>query len=242
MEANKMDRGSDAMKTHLSSVPKIQVRQTRRGWLQECIGCEAKSEFKYFIEGNQFADSLEDSDCCIRLFCSPCHPFKMMVKDTASTAEILTMDRPFACPVGNCKCCCYQAMSFSSGGSELGSIKEDCYYCVPQFTMFDHSGNEVYIVHPPTCCGGVCYNCCAEGKNCFAVCCKVPFHVFPASQKGSTDGGAQHAGKIVKLPKSLMTEILTEANAFDVEFPTSASADQKAMLTGTAIFLNANFF
>jgi hypothetical protein len=46
----------------------------------------------------------------------------------------------------------------------------------------------------------------------------------------------------LKKPKSLKTEIFTDANAFEVKFPSQATVDQKAMLVGTAIFLNAVFF
>jgi hypothetical protein len=37
-------------------------------------------------------------------------------------------------------------------------------------------------------------------------------------------------------------ELFTDADAFDVHFPEAATVDQKAMLVGTAIFLNAVFF
>lgn len=60
--------------------------------------------------------------------------------------------------------------------------------------------------------------------------------------KGSTDGSAAHIGKIVKAPKSMATEVFTDADAFDVTFPTDANTSEKGMLMGTAIFLNANFF
>lgn len=42
--------------------------------------------------------------------------------------------------------------------------------------------------------------------------------------------------------KSLKTEIFTEADAFEVSFPNDATVDQKALLVGTSIFVNANFF
>jgi len=49
-------------------------------------------------------------------------------------------------------------------------------------------------------------------------------------------------GKILKKPKSAFTEIFTEANAFEVDFPTDATASQKAVLVGTSIFFNSIFF
>eukprot|EP00540_Astrosyne_radiata_P008902 CAMPEP_0116841772 /NCGR_PEP_ID=MMETSP0418-20121206/11136_1 /TAXON_ID=1158023 /ORGANISM="Astrosyne radiata, Strain 13vi08-1A" /LENGTH=248 /DNA_ID=CAMNT_0004472287 /DNA_START=37 /DNA_END=783 /DNA_ORIENTATION=- len=238
----KMDRGSDALKNHLEGCSLMDIRQTRRGWLQDLMGCEARVEFRYFIGENQIAHSLEDSECCMRIWCSPCHPFTMEMKELNTDAEMVSMDRPCRCAMGGCKCCCYQEMTVSSGGQEIGSLKEDCWYCVPSFQVYDPDGTALYKIHPPTCCGGCCVNCCTEGNPCCGKgCCKVPFWVFPASQE-QTDGDAPHVGKILKKPKSAMTEIFTEANAFDVIFPEGCSIAEKGTLIGSAIFINANFF
>jgi len=44
MEANNMeDRGSNALKTHMSDCEQLELRQTRRGWFQECLGCEVRA-------------------------------------------------------------------------------------------------------------------------------------------------------------------------------------------------------
>ncbi len=45
-----------------------------------------------------------------------------------------------------------------------------------------------------------------------------------------------------KVPKSLAVELFTDANAFNVHFPEGASVEQKAMIAGSAILINANFF
>lgn len=127
MDANKMDRGSAALKSHMEGCPKMEIRQTRKGWFQELLGCEARTEFKYFIGGDQVFHSLEDADCCCRLLCAPNHPFQMTVKELNTDAEIVTVDRPFRCAAAGCKCCCYQEATFLSGESELGSIKETCW-------------------------------------------------------------------------------------------------------------------
>mmetsp|Transcript_20584 Transcript_20584/g.43132 ORF Transcript_20584/g.43132 Transcript_20584/m.43132 type:complete len:249 (-) Transcript_20584:177-923(-) len=241
--AEKMDRGSDAMKAHFTGVKEIQARQTRRGWCQEILGCEARTEFKFFKGEEQFAHSLEDAGCCCRVFCQPIHPFKMEVKELNTEAELLTVDRPCACGLGCCKCCCYQTADFSSGGNLLGTIKEQCWYCVPAFTISDDKEEPVYIIHPPTCCGGCCVNCCAEGNPCTRKgCCKQSFRVYPYEQNGNTGGDSPYIGVILKKPKSALTEIFTDANALDVTFPDNATNDQKAILAGTSLFLNAIFF
>jgi len=47
VKSETMDRGSDVMKSHLGGAAKMEIRQTRRGFCQEIMGCEAKTEFKY---------------------------------------------------------------------------------------------------------------------------------------------------------------------------------------------------
>lgn len=241
----KMERGTNpALEAHVRSATKLGIRQTRKGWFQECLGCEARDEFKFFKDGeypNEFATALEDSGCCIRFCCAPCHPYKMSVKEKGTDTELLSMDRPFRCPVGACKCCCYQTMSMTSGGQPIGRIDEKCFCCVPRFMAYDGQGKELYKMHSPTCCCGMCINCCAEGNPCGKGCCKASFRIYPADQK-DTDGDAPYLGVILKTPKSLKTELFTDANAFDLTFPEGASVNEKALLMGSAMFFNANFF
>lgn len=124
---NSMDRGSNALKSHCNGLEKMEIRQTRRGWCQELLGCDAKTEFKYFVGNDQIATSIEDTDCCCRMFCNPIHPFKMVVKELNTEAEMVSVDRPCACQQGPCKCCCYQTATFTSGGQDIGKIEEKCY-------------------------------------------------------------------------------------------------------------------
>lgn len=51
--SNTMDRGAanPALEAHIASAKTLSIRQTRKGWCQECLGCEAKDEFKFFKEG-----------------------------------------------------------------------------------------------------------------------------------------------------------------------------------------------
>lgn len=74
------------------------------------------------------AHSLEDTDCFCRMCCNAIHPFKMNVKELNTEASLLEVDRPCACAAGGCKCCCYQSATFTSGGQDIGSIKETCYF------------------------------------------------------------------------------------------------------------------
>mmetsp|Transcript_50869 Transcript_50869/g.122628 ORF Transcript_50869/g.122628 Transcript_50869/m.122628 type:complete len:231 (-) Transcript_50869:378-1070(-) len=217
------------------------MRQTRRGCFQEILGCEAQTEFKYFIGSDQVFHSLEESNFCARCWCQPCFHWKMAVKELNTEAEVVTVERPCQCCVSSCKCCCYQTATMTSGGAKLGSIQETCWWCVPSFRVFDHEGKQIYLVHAPTCCGGLCVNCCAEGNPCGKGCCKSSFRVYNA-EAGNTNGDAPYLGVILKKPKSAATEVFTDADAFEVDFPKDATADQKGILIGMSIFINSVFF
>jgi len=239
-----MDRGTDACKNHLAECKVMDIRQTRKGWVQELLlGCEAKTEFKYFIGENQVAHSLEDSDFCARCWCQPCYTWKMVVKETNTDAEMIAVHRPFSCCVTSCKCCCpMQEAIVTSNGEEMGRIKEQYFYCVPSFTITDAKGDAKYKVHQPTCLGGMCVNCCTEGCICGRGMCKMPFWIFDINQEKTDGGDAVHIGKILKKPKSLMTEAFTEANAFEATFPNDADIAAKATLIGASVYINSVFF
>lgn len=69
-----MDRGgsvTDACRAHFEGADSIEMRQTRRGFCQELLGCEAKTEFNYFNkDGTRIAHSIEDTDCLCRMCCT----------------------------------------------------------------------------------------------------------------------------------------------------------------------------
>lgn len=89
----------------------------------------------------------------------------------------------------------------------------------------------------------MCVNCCTEGNPCCGRgCCKVPFWIFDAQESNTNGSNVPKLGKIVKVPKSLMVEIFTDANAFDITFPEQANVEQKALIAGSSILLNSLFF
>jgi hypothetical protein len=135
------------------------------------LGCESSTEFKYFVDGTQIAHSLEDSNCCCRCWCNPCHPFTMQVKELNTEAEMLTVERPCACCTSCCKCCCMQRATVTSGGQKMGSMKEQFYCCVPTFTLLDGKDQPIYTMHQPTCCGGMCVNPCTGNVLADVYCC-----------------------------------------------------------------------
>lgn len=86
----------------------------------------------------------------------------------------------------------------------------------------------------------MCVNCCAEGNPCGNGCCRESFRIY--NSEVGNQGGDEYEGTILKKPKSSLTEAFTDSDAFEVDFPKNASADQKGILTGAAIFINSLFY
>jgi len=90
----------------------------------------------------------------------------------ASAPVMLTIDCPFRCPIGSCKCRRFQEISVKDAatGTKLGGAKEKFYCCpVPLFQVLE-GDKASYDLQMPTCCGGFCVNVCKEG-----LCnCKIP--------------------------------------------------------------------
>ena len=210
------------------------------GILRRCCGCDAAVEFNIATlaeNNNHVMYALEDSSCPNRFFCGSCRSFEISLTDGAVAGGQLVAkySRPLRCSASPAKCCCYQEMeTFDASGSSAGKTIETCYCCVPQFNVIRPDGTIEYKLSQPTCCGDMLVNCCAEG-----ICnCRIPFYIFPADASTSS----KPAGKIVKIWSGLVKEAFTDADNFELEFPSDAQNDSKARLIGALFLLNQLYF
>lgn len=240
IESQVMDRGSDDLKNTLGDLKELKMVQTRRAWFQECLGCEAKTHFKYFNGDTQIGDSLAESNFFERCCCASCYEFNTDVKSTQG-GSMINVTRPFACGAGACKCCCLQKMQVRSGNDQIGEITETYWYCVPRYEIKTPSGDILYAVQPPTCCGGCCYDCFSEGMSCGKACCVVPFRIYQPEQTNCASD-QPFIGKILKQPRSMLDELFTDATVLNLTFPEGASPAAKGLIVGTGLLINANHF
>lgn len=220
---------------------KIQFAQTKKGCLQELMGCEANTEFKIIANGAHIATAEEQTSCPMRFFCKGARPFKMVVQEGQevqkdATDGPLVLERPFRLAVAGCKCCCFQEITAhaGAGGPVVGKVLEKFFCCVPLFEVQDASGAPKYEVQMPTCLGGMCVNCMKEG----CCNCKIPFYIYEPGKRG--DG--EEKGKIVKIWKGIGQELFTDADTFEFEAPPGANTQDKAALFAATILLNQVFF
>lgn len=225
----------------LENHPDLLVKQTRKGWLMElCCGCDANTEFKIATlddPDNDILYATENTSCCIRVICGPLRPFTITVSEGAvSGGKTHSLHkRRRACPPFCCKCCCFQQIETKDPkGISIGNVIENMWCCVPSFTVFDVNQNEQYIIQQPTCCGGCCVNCCAEGF----CSCRVPFYIYEPGQHVA----GQEVGKVVKIWSGLLNELFTDADKFELRFPTNADGHNKTRLLSATFLINQLFF
>jgi len=233
----------------LDTATEFTVKQTKKGCFQECFGCEANSEFHFYIGENHVSTIEEQSSCCMRFCCKNSRPWttKMSTTTNIADAALLMFERPFRCNVGACKCCCYQeVMVTDPAGAVLGGVREQYWYCVPYYEIYDKSNAVEYLLHQPTCVGGMCVNCCAQG----CCNCRVPFMIHDKEDKeipstGSTKVPGETSepmAQICKVWSGFMKEAFTDADTFELKAPDGASSEAKARLIGATLMINQIYF
>lgn len=120
MEAPKqmdIDMGSESkLEAAFGPHEALLVKQTMRGCLQECLGCDAKSEYKVApfsadqMDGYRVSDmamsvpdvlyATEESSCCCRV-CNPAgRNFQLQISEGGGPGgeKVLYYDKPLTCP------------------------------------------------------------------------------------------------------------------------------------------------
>jgi len=252
--------------------PAISVQQTRRGWIQELCGCEAKSEYRVYkghVEEGQPRDEgipqlghlLEDSPFLIRCCCAASRPFSMnfSVPD-ADGPTLLTFNKgwsnPIMCfvPLGAdkdpltlpCCCCLPNLETVSADGALLGATKYLCdmYLCVPKFGVYDATGTQKYLLRPDTCCG-----CCVK-VNCApwggvgppSRALYVPFLIRDLETGEPLASPDGGAAFVAKVWSGLKKECCTDADNFHVVFPAAADVPDRANLLGATVLIDFTWF
>jgi len=232
------------------------IAQTRKGCVQEMLGCEAESEFKFTMNGEHVAMLNEKSDACIRCLCPVVRPWDtLMTLNSDPSNVLLTFQHPCTFSLGPCKCCgecCFQDVTVVDNQQQkLGMIQEQLWFCVPLFHVKDAQNAVQYEIHEPTCCGGACVNLCAQG----CCNCRVPYLVYAPGHEA--DGPALKAtgctpvpgyenevpdAQITKVWAGMVNELFTDADTFELKCPEGSDAQTKARLIGATLLINQTVF
>lgn len=264
-----MQANSQALSTYLGNKKAILVKQTARGCLQECMGCEAKSEYKisamdfgYMNSGGLMKDgattqpdemyALEQSSFFMRCCWRDGRPMTINVSEGAEAGgnSIIDYNKPCGCPL-NCflpigddgvefPCCCMlPELTATVDGHELKSNYVCDQYCCVSKFSYSEDGQEVYRLKPDTCCFGCCPTCRCGGGRRPA----IPYFFYDPNGERITDGQSEdNQPQIRKVFTGLAKECCTTADTFAVFFPQDADVKRKAGLLGLTFLLDFTVF
>ena len=121
-------------------------------------------------------------------------------------------------------------VSFNQGNQLIGKITQPFTCCEPVFTIYDNSGvARFYISADCRQCGIFCSN------NCCGKLSEALFNIY------KDIGMTPPVGSIIKKLASF-SEIVTNADSYQINFPPDAAPNEKLLLMVTGLMIDYQFF
>ncbi|XP_041032041.1 phospholipid scramblase 1-like [Carcharodon carcharias] len=178
-----------------------------------------KYEIKNKI-GQQIYFATEKSNLCCKIFCGAKRSFKINIVDNMGT-EVIRMRRSVRC--GSCWCpCCLQKLEVQAPpGEPVGYIVQKWHPCLPNFVIQDESEDAVLKIRGP-----FCLSSCGRATN----------------FKIKNLDASKTIGNIAKNWSGLFTEVLTDVDNFEVNFPMTLDVRIKATLMGACFLIDYMYY
>jgi len=266
-----MDNSTSNLQGYLESKSAILVKQTARGCLQECMGCEARSEYKISAMDFGYMESrgllrdgatsqpdemyaLEQSSFCMRCCWRDGRAMSISVSAGAEAGgtALIDYEKPCGCPLN----------IFIPTGDDGGGVECPCCCCLPELTttVDGHELKSQYL------CDGYCcvskFGYYEDGEQiyvlkpdtCCCGCCPtcsmgrgrpaIPYYFYDAGDNRITDGQSDEdrQPQIRKVFTGLAKECCTTADTFAVFFPQGSDVKRKAGLLGLTFLLDFTVF
>jgi len=264
-----MQPTTSSLEAYFGDKKAILVKQTPRGCMQECMGCEAKSEYKisamdfsYMETGGILKEgaatqpdemyALEQSSFCMRCCWRDGRAMSINVSQggDAGGAPIIDYEKPCGCPLNfiiptgedaiECQCCCcLPELNTVVDGVELKSKYLCDLYCCVSKFAYLENGEQVYQLKPDTCCGG-----CLPKPRCSKKKPMIPYFFYDGNGDRITDGNDDdmQQPQIRKVWGGMARECCTTADTFAVFFPEGTDVKRKAGLLGLTFLLDFTVF
>ena len=202
-------------------------------------GCETANRYHVYGQTSQglkyLFKCMERSDYCMRACCpSSVREFNMEIYHILNLGQqasklFANALKPYMIP---CFCCCRPEMTLLLGEQKevVGKIINLFTCCDPEFEVYDKNGNVKFRVHADCCqCGLMCAN---------NICGK-----FSSANFDIYDGTLTNkVGNISKMPAQSYTEMVTDADSYQVSFPAQASAHDKLLLIALGLMIDYQYF
>ena len=174
---------------------------------------------------------LEKSTCCMRFCCDPSlREFNMDILHVGSGFANLFANiyKPFKCVC--CGCCERPEMIVKlNNGENVGKILNPFHCCDPEYNVFDSNDQLKYFVTGEYCQCGLCCSSSICGK-----CSKANFFIFD-KKFGNQIG-------LLTKNEAQCVEIISNADSYSIEFPSSANAKEKLLLICLGLMIDYQHF
>jgi len=210
--------------------------------LELVIGCETENKYNVFAidkdgnkKGRKIFKCKEKSDCCARICLSGnCRPFNMEINTLVRGEDddyepFLRLERPC-----KCTCLCFDRpevlVTLVEGGRNefLGKIIDPWNWCNMEFKVYDKENAKKYTIEGSCCQLGVWCRCPCEP------CQTVSFDVKSPS--------GEVISKLEKRSAGCVQSWATDMDNFVLNFPQSATLQDKALLMSAVLFLDYRHF
>ena len=202
-------------------------------------GCETANRYHVYGQTPQglkyLFKCMERSDFCMRSCCpSDIREFNMEIYHVINLGQQATKLfanalKPLMCP---CLCCCRPEMTLLLGAQKevVGKIVNTFTICDPEFDVFDKTGNLKFRVHADCCqCGLMCANnICGKFSS-------ANFEIYDGTL-------STKVGQISKMPAQSYTEMVTDADSYQITFPAQASSYDKLLLIALGLMVDYQYF
>ena len=203
-------------------------------------GCETANRYHILANCNgafkYLFKCIERSSCCMRACCpSKIREFNMDIFHAISSPITGQMTNNFANAFKPLKIPCFCCnrpeilVTLKEGNKYIGKIKHAFTFCDPEFEVYDSQGLK-YFVNADCCqCGLLCAN---------NFCGKLSTATFEIYQPGTSNVIAT----ISKMSAQSYSEIVTDADSYEVKFPPGATAEDKLLLISLGLMIDYQYF
>ena len=178
----------------------------------------------------------EQSTCCQRQCCpADAREFNMLIKHISNpmgfkedfSKYFAKLSKPFKC---TCLCLARPKITgeYTSNNQVFGEVKEECTCCDPLFVVLNQSEVKYSITINCCQCGFCCRSACS---GYYAVDCII--------REGGKNGTP--VGSIKKKLASNILEFMGDADTYVVEFPPSATPEDKLSLIMAGLFIDYRY-
>ena len=208
--------------------------------LELIAGCETANRYHVLGVCNGVYKYLfkcqERSSFCQRN-CCPSHirEFNMDMYHATSvplagniSGKFANLFKPFKC---SCLCCNRPIINVTLGvdNKYVGKIKHLFSCCDPEFEVYNAQGLKYYVRADCCQCGLLCAN---------NFCGKLSTATFEVFQPGSSN----IVSTITKMSAQSYSEVITDADSYQVSFPASATAEDKLLLIALGLMIDYQYF